>query len=77
MATYYVDNKARAHGTHEVHTRDCTLLPSDRQYLGEFIDCAAAVLQAKRYFQQSRGCYFCSRECHSHAPLPVWNADRP
>jgi hypothetical protein len=37
----------------------------NRMYLGDFIDCDAAVREAKRYFQQSNGCYYCSKECHT------------
>lgn len=65
MASYYVNNQAQANGDHEVHTATCTWLPRNKTYLGQFHTCQEAVRQAKTYYRQSNGCYFCSRECHT------------
>lgn len=67
MASYYVNKKAQTNGDHEVHTGDCEWLPSkeNRLYLGSFNNCADAVKEAKKYYKQSNGCYYCSRECHT------------
>ena len=56
MASYY-----------EVHKQDCDYLPSEenRLYLGSFNTCHDAVKEAKKHYQQSNGCFFCSRECHT------------
>jgi len=67
MAEYCVNRKAQDNGDHEVHTLDCEYLPVavNRQYLGSFSNCQDAVREAKKYYAQSNGCYFCSFECHT------------
>ncbi len=67
MAAYYVNKNAQANGDHEVHTTGCTFMPEphNRQYLGDFAGCAAAVQEAKKYFRQSNGCAFCAPACHT------------
>lgn len=65
MATYYVNNQAQSNGDHEVHTSTCSFLPTDKKYLGVFSHCREAVLEAKKTYRQSNGCFFCSRECHT------------
>lgn len=37
----------------------------NRVLLGYFITCAEAVREAKKYYPQSNGCYWCSNECHT------------
>ena len=67
MSIYYVNKHAQANGDHEVHKSGCSYMPSDlnRQYLGEFSNCHTAVAEAKKYYAQSNGCYYCSNECHT------------
>lgn len=67
MAVYYVNKKAQSNGDHEVHTSTCNHLPEtiNRLYLGEFSTCTSAVREAKKYYSQSNGCYYCSRACHT------------
>jgi len=67
MAKYYVNKNAQANGDHEVHIEDCSYLPNagNRLYLGDFSNCAAAVLAAKKYYSNVNGCYFCSNNCHT------------
>lgn len=67
MARYYVNQNAQANGDHEVHRDGCSFMPdaSNRTYLGDFVSCAPAVREAKRYYSQSNGCYYCSRDCHT------------
>ena len=67
MAQYYVNKEAQVNGDHEVHTSDCSYLPTaeNRQYLGTFSDCGDAVQEARRYYTQANGCYYCSTECHT------------
>lgn len=65
MARYCVNNSAQDNGDHEVHKQGCDFWPSKRTELGDFTNCRDAVRTAKRYYSQSNGCYFCSRECHT------------
>jgi hypothetical protein len=64
---YYVNNNAQPNGDHEVHTYNCTHGPNDenRQFLGDFSNCAPAVIAAKKYYPKSNGCYFCANECNT------------
>ena len=62
---YYVNNKAQSNRDHEVHTENCTYLPSDKKYLGEFSNCTDAVKEAKKTYTQSNGCKTCSNACHT------------
>lgn len=65
--SYYVNKNAQSNGDHEVHKYGCRYLPhpSNRIYLGDFISCHSAVNEAKRYYSQVNGCYYCSRDCHT------------
>lgn len=67
MASYYVNKKAQSNGDHEVHKSSCQYLPNldNRKYLGEFNNCKDAVIEAKKTYNQSNGCYTCSNECHT------------
>ena len=65
MAKYCVNINVQPNGDHEVHREDCDFLPSHRKDLGDHGTCRTAVAQAKQYFWQSNGCFFCFRECHS------------
>lgn len=67
MMKYYVNKNAQANGDHEVHTANCSFLPKseNRLYLGEFNNCKDAIREAKKYFSQVNGCYYCSKECHT------------
>ncbi len=67
MSRYYVNKNAQANGDHEVHTPGCAFLPNpeNRIYLGDFSSCFPAVREARKYYPQSNGCYYCSRACHT------------
>lgn len=67
MAAYYVNKNVQTNGDHEVHTTGCIYMPTseNRIYLGEFSNCAPAVIEAKRYYHQVNGCYTCCRACHT------------
>ncbi len=68
MANYYVHTLKDAQGDYEVHTENCTKLPSisNREYLGSFTNCRDAVTKARtRGYTPANGCYHCSRECHT------------
>lgn len=67
MALYYVNKNAQTNGDHEVHVSNCARLPEkdNRLYLGTFAGCHSAVAEAKKYYRQANGCYYCCRECHT------------
>lgn len=67
MKRYYVNKRAQANGDHEVHEEGCSWMPSveNRIFLGWFSSCGGAVKEARKYFDQVNGCYYCSRECHT------------
>ncbi|KMY68665.1 hypothetical protein AAU61_03320 [Desulfocarbo indianensis] len=67
MALYFVNKNAQANGDHEVHTSDCQYLPKseNRIKLGHFSNCRDAVQEAKKYYNQVDGCYYCSSPCHT------------
>lgn len=66
MTIYYVNKNAQANGDHEVHTSICSHLPdsNNRIYLGIFSTCKEALAEAKKYYSQADGCYYCCNECH-------------
>ncbi len=66
MKKYYVNNHVQPNGDHEVHNQDCKYLPNivSKKYLGEFSNCKDAVIEAKKTYSKSDGCYHCSNECH-------------
>lgn len=67
MANYYVNKNAQSNGDHEVHESTCSYMPSEanRLFLGSFDGCRGAVLEAKKHYPQSNGCYYCSNACHT------------
>lgn len=67
MARYFVNKNTQANGDHEVHREECLYLPlaHNRIYLGVFYSCYPAVAEARKYYVQVNGCYYCSRECHT------------
>lgn len=64
---YYVNKNAQENGDHEVHVSGCAFIPSveNRIYLGEFSKCQDAVREAKRYYVNVNGCYYCCNSCHT------------
>jgi hypothetical protein len=67
MARHYVNDNAQSNGDHEVHKDGCAWMPQpqNRTYLGDFANCHAAVVAARRYHSQVNGCYYCARPCHT------------
>lgn len=64
---YYVNKNAQSTGEHEVHTLGCKYLPSDgnRIYLGVFTNSKDAIREAKKYYSNVDGCFFCCPESHT------------
>lgn len=67
MAKYYVNKNAQTTGEHEVHREGCSWMPenSNRIYLGDFYSCKPAVEEAKKYYNNVDGCYYCCIDCHT------------
>lgn len=67
MSRYYVNRNAQSNGDHEVHTTGCSFMPAaaNRIYLGDYGACRPAVFKAREHYDQSNGCYYCSRICHT------------
>lgn len=67
MPCYRVNKNAQANGDHEVHKSGCSFMPEQekRIYLGDFLYCGSAVAQAKTYYTQVNGCYYCAKPCHT------------
>jgi len=65
MPYYCVNSNAQINGDHEVHEQGCTFWPSNKIDLGWHNNCQSAVVDAKRHYRQSNGCYWCSRPCHT------------
>lgn len=67
MKLYYVNKKPQIGGEHEVHSSDCIYLPAleNRQYLGYFNSCGEAVKEARRFYANVDGCYYCCPQCHT------------
>lgn len=67
MYSYYVNKNAQTNGDHEVHKESCSYLPtvSNRIHLGYFFNCQDAVQEARKYYNQVNGCYYCSNACHT------------
>jgi len=59
MTHYFVDNRAQPDGAHEVHAVGCKRMASDKSYLGDFMSCEVAVLEARKEYWQIAGCMRC------------------
>jgi len=64
---YYVNKNAQPTGEHEVHALGCKYLPSEenRIYLGFFTNSRDAIREAKKYYSNVDGCFFCCPESHT------------
>lgn len=67
ITSYYVNRQAQSNGDHEVHESGCTYLPTveNRIFLGVFVSCREAVMEARKHYSQVNGCYYCCPECHT------------
>ena len=66
MARYYVNKNPQSTGEHEVHSETCSHLPAteNREYLGQFSSCYAAVDEGAQRHPKVDGCHYCGPECH-------------
>lgn len=65
MEDYCVNKSAQSNGDHEVHRYSCSYLPGDKLHLGSFAGCYSAVVEARKIYPQSNGCYYCCNACHT------------
>jgi len=67
MKAYYVNNNEQSNGDHEVHESGCSYMPKpeNRTFLGSFINCKYAINEAKKYYDDVDGCYYCCPDCHT------------
>ena len=68
MPSFIINKNAQSNGDHEVHKEVGCPTPAaseNRQYLGDFSNCAAAVVEAKKFYSRADGCKNCSPECHT------------
>lgn len=69
MPKFCVNKNAQPTGEHEVHNLDagCSYLPEpqNRRQLGSFANCQGAVVEAKKFYNNVDGCFYCARECHT------------
>lgn len=67
MDNYYVNKNAQLNGDHEVHKSGCVWMPEiqNREYLGVYSSCQGAVIEAKKKYTKSNGCYHCCSSCHT------------
>ena len=68
MYHYYVNKNTQANGDHEVHKEGCSYLPElvNRIDLGNYYSYDAAVIEARKYYYNANGCYYCCKECHTN-----------
>ncbi len=64
---FYVNKNAQNNGDHEVHRATCSWLPDpdNRHYLGDYSTSQEAIREAKKYYDQVNGCYYCCPESHT------------
>lgn len=67
MKVYYVNKFPQPNGEHEVHKDGCSFLPRSeyRLFLGIHSNCADAMIESKKHYAKSNGCFSCSHECHT------------
>jgi hypothetical protein len=66
MPEYVLNSRPQPTGEHEVHTTTCSHVPrlENRIPLGSHTDCHGAMAQARRFYTNVDGCYFCCNPCH-------------
>lgn len=69
MNYYYYNNNTDNKGNHEVHTDNCTHLPTanNRRAIGYAANCQSAINSVKQTTGKTNfdGCYYCCNACHT------------
>lgn len=72
MAVYYVNKAPQRGGEHEVHREGCVFMPAYREVVGEFLDTASALAEARlSHYTLSKPCVVCCRE--DNPPIRVYS----
>lgn len=58
---FYVNKKARADGTHVIHTRDCWVMPNGSVYVGRYFSFEEAIKEASQQFTKLAVCPYCQK----------------
>ena len=63
---YYLNKNSQSTGEHEIHKETCYRRPDamNEIFLGYFYNASDAKKEAKRYFDNIDGCYYCCLEIH-------------
>ncbi|MRN25006.1 hypothetical protein EAI30_10295 [Romboutsia ilealis] len=68
MNYYYFNDNVDNNGNHEIHTFNCSYLPSyfNRTYIGSFSSCEDAINAAKLQYPYKSfdGCFWCCQKIH-------------
>ena len=66
MELYCINTNAQPTGEYEVHTSSCAHGPliENRINLGIFHNSSEAIREAKKYYNNVNGCFFCCPESH-------------
>jgi len=68
MDRFIVNRNAQPTGEHEVHNLDasCIRLPDsvNQLQLGNHYSCSGAMVEARRFYSNVDGCYYCCNACH-------------
>jgi hypothetical protein len=66
MAKYYIRLSEDLNGCHPVHKCGCPFIPDEgnRIPLGNKSDWRHAMAEAKKYYSNVNGCYFCNKESY-------------
>jgi hypothetical protein len=69
VVRYYVSQDDHLNGDNEVHKKGCRWMPDDeeREYLGCYDGCKAAVAEANTRGYKANGCPYCCPTCHTNA----------
>ncbi|WP_295534029.1 hypothetical protein [uncultured Thioclava sp.] len=70
MGLFYLNKRQTNDIDYEVHLDGCywLTLVTDKEYLGNFVECSGAVAEAKRQhptWYRINGCKHCSPACHT------------
>ena len=58
---FYVNKKARADGSHIIHTRDCWVMPNGTIYVGRYVNFSEAIRGASQKFSNLVICPYCEK----------------
>lgn len=79
MGSYFVDRRAQPTGEHQIHDRDVCPPASfppkgEAEYLGEFQECAQAMVVARLRYQRVAPCPWCAvgLPCGEPEPADAW-----